>query len=282
MLADVLLLTRITGERVLGNDGRPIGRLKDLSVRLSAEQPEVQRFVVAVGKTRTLAVPTSAVVIRHGQLALTGAGSPARFEVPAVSDVLAPDEILLKRDVLDTQIVDVVGQRLARVSEVLLGRTPTGRLAALGVEVGPAGVLRRLGLGGAKAGTDIVAWGDLHLTSQRGHRVQLDVPRAAIHRLDPRGLAGLVSRLGTDSATQVLAREEPTVAANAIRAAHPEVGERVLRAMPDAAATRIVAAMPPEPATRWRHRLAHTPVWPGRWLLRSRVLARRHLNGVRR
>ncbi len=65
---------------------------------------------------------------------------------PSTTDALDDDEILLVRDVLDTQIVDVVGQRLARVADVVLTRTADDRLELVGVEVGFGGVLRRLGL----------------------------------------------------------------------------------------------------------------------------------------
>ena len=41
-----------------------------------------------------------------------------------MAGALDADEILLGRDVLDTQVVDVVGQRLARVADVLLDRMP--------------------------------------------------------------------------------------------------------------------------------------------------------------
>ena len=197
-----------------------------------------------------------------------------------MSDVLAPDEVLLKRDVLDTQIVDVVGQRLARVADVLLAHRPDGRLETIGVEVGFAGVLRRLRLGGSRIGDDVVAWSDLHLTSERGHQVQLGTPRAAVHRLDARSLAALLSRVDTDSATEILAAKEPGAAAEAVRSAHPEIGERVLRAMPAQLAARIVAAMPKEHAGRWRERLARRHIH-GRRFLRSPVFARRHLNWPR-
>ena len=162
------------------------------------------------------------------------------------------------RDVLDTQIVDVVGQRLARVADVVLARTADNRLELVGVEVGFAGVLRRLGLHrlAARTGEDAVAWTDLHLTSERGHAVQLATPRSAVHHLDARGLAALVSRLDTESAAEVLATKGPGVAADVVRAAHPNVGERVLRALPDAHAAQIVAAMPAEHAARWQGRLA--------------------------
>jgi hypothetical protein len=140
--------------------------------------------------------------------------------------------------------------------------------------------LGRLGLGRVipGLGDDVVAWSDLHLTSDRGHLVQLATPRAAVHRLDAAGLAALVSRVDTDAATEILAAREPGMAAEVVRAAHPDVGERMLRAMPDATAARIVAAMAAEHADPWRHRLARAPRLFGRRVVRSRVWPhRRHL-----
>ena len=115
----------------------------------------------------------------------------------------------MARDVLDTQVVDVAGQRLARVADVVLalagGAGGAGRtgLEVVGVEVGFGAVLRRLGLRRMTPARteDVVAWSDLHLTSERGHTVQLAAARSAVHRLDARGLAALVSRVDTDSAS---------------------------------------------------------------------------------
>lgn len=287
MLALVLLLSRVVGAPVLESDGRLIGRLADLSIRLHTEPHAVAQFVVRLPRAQLLVVPTAEVDFHGGQLVLTaGAGELSRFEVAQVSDALAPDAILLKRDVLDTQIVDVVGQRLARVADVLLARTPDGGLHTVGVEVGFGGVLRRLGLGGlrrrgAGIGGDVVAWSDLHLTSDRGHQVQLDTPRAAVHRLDARRLAALVSRVDTDAATEILAVAEPGLAAEAVRHAHPEIGERLLRAMPAPLAARIVAAMPTEHIGHWRENLSTKHIHERRYL-RSPVSARRHLNWPRR
>jgi hypothetical protein len=205
------------------------------------------------------------------------AEDPGRFAITSIVEALADDEILLGRDVLDTQIVDIVGQRLARVADVVLTRAPGDRLELVGVEVGFGGVLRRLGLRrlAARAREDAVAWTDLHLTSERGHDVQLATPRSTVHHLDARGLAVLVSRLDTESATEVLAAKGPGVAADVVRASHPVVGERVLRAMPGSAADDIVAAMPADHATHWRQRLAHSPALLGRRFLRSHVWPRR-------
>jgi hypothetical protein len=43
---------------------------------------------------------------------------------------LAADELLLKRDVLDSQIVDTVGKRLERVGDIELAREPDGTLVS--------------------------------------------------------------------------------------------------------------------------------------------------------
>lgn len=280
MLSHVLELSRGIGREVLGPDRAAVGRLTDLSVRLDGHPDadgaphRVHRLLIHPRRGPDVLVPWEAVAALHaGQVVLDTADLDA---FPIGGPVaLQPDEILLARDVLDTQVVDVVGHRLARVAEVLLARTRDSGLEVAGVEVGFRGVLRRLGLRRAAVGEDVVAWPDLHLTSERGHRVQLSTPRAAVHRLDPRALAALVSRLDTDAATEILASREPAVAADAVAVAPPEVSERVLRAMPSALAARIVAAMPLEHARHWRARLARTP---GRRFLRSRAWPhRRHL-----
>ncbi len=158
----------------------------------------------------------------------------------------------------------------------MLNRCGDGRLELVGVDVGFGAVLRRLGLRrlAARVGPDVVAWSDLHLTSERGHAVQLATPRSAVHHLDAAELAALVDKLDVESASEILAARPPSVAADVVRA-EPVVGERVLRAMAEETAARIVASMPPADARRWRGRLAHIPTLRGRRFLRFRVWPRR-------
>lgn len=224
----MLLLSRLTGQQISTPDGRVVGRLADLTVQLDGVQL-VQRLLVRLPDRSLALVAWDAVREFHpGRVVVDAAPGGARGGPPPLAD----DEILLARDVLDTQIVDVVGQRLARVADVLLARTPNGRLELCGVDVGFTGVLRRLGFRRLPASEDIVAWGDLHLTSERGHAVQLSTPRAAVHRLDARGLAALVSRVDVDTASEILAVRDPQVAADAVRAVHPEVAARIHRRSP--------------------------------------------------
>ncbi|WP_101948550.1 magnesium transporter [Mycobacterium sp. 3519A] len=278
----MLLLSRLIGRTVLGPDGALVGRLADLTVGLRRGSGRVERILVRRRRTSDVLVPSTAVgSAQHDAIMLDDA--PDRFTVQSLEDAFAVDEILLARDVLDTQVVDIAGQRLARVADVVLARTADGRLEVVGVEVGFGAVLRRLGLGrlATRARGDAVAWGELHLTSDRGRAVQLATPRSAVHLLDARGLALVISRLDTQSATEILATKAPDVAAQVVRVSHPVVAERVLRAMPDEAVAEIVAALPTEHATRWQHRLARAPALRGRRLLRSHVWPRRRHSPTR-
>jgi sporulation protein YlmC with PRC-barrel domain len=277
----VLSLSREIGQEVRGPDGRPVGRVADLTVRLGQEDGPrlVDRLLVQLHGEPDMLVPWTAIEsFEHTGVLLRPTTDVSRLTIDSTTAALGHDELLLVRDVLDTQIVDVIGQRLARVADVVLTRTADERLELVGVEVGFGGVLRRLGLRrlADRSREDVVAWTDLHLTSDRGHSVQLATPRSAVHHLDAAGLAALVSRLDTESAVDVLAAAEPEVAAHAVLGTLPAVGERVLRAMPSDDASEIVAAMPTEHATRWQDRLAKAPRLGGRHFVRSRVWLRRH------
>ena len=282
MLRGVLFLSRLIGCEVSVAEaglGGVIGRLIDLTVRLDGDHgPQlVEHLVVGRRGTPPQLLPWSAVARLEAGRPVLAAGSTG-----TAVDAMAGNEILLARDVLDTQVVDVAGQRLARVADVVLalagGAGRTG-LEVVGVEVGFGAVLRRLGLRRMTPARteDVVAWSDLHLTSERGHTVQLAAPRSAVHRLDARGLAALVSRVDTDSASEILSTKDPQMAAAVVAEAHPEIGERMLRAMLPSQADRIVAAMPAAHAGWWRDRMRR-PALLGRRFGRSRVSSRRHLN----
>lgn len=284
----VLLLSQMINKDVLDSGGRVVGRLADLTADLDRQESAilVDGLMVRRRGAPHLLLPWSAVHgFRHkepaglhrGLVLEHSAEDLAAFEVRSITDSLGAAKILVKRDVLDTQVIDVVGQRLARVAEVVLARVTGNGLELVGVDVGIAGVIRRLGLPAlaARAGANVVAISEVHLTSERGHAVQLAAPRSAVHHLDARGLAALVSKLDTESATEILAAKGSRAAADAIRAVDPVVGERVLRAMPEAQAAEIVAAMPAEHMTRWRARLAATPALLGRVFLRFTVWPRR-------
>lgn len=219
-----LLLSDEIGRRVRTRAGTR-ARIEDLSVRLGPPRPPVLRVLVRAGDVTALA-PLDAV---EPELA----PDLSRWVVDPRHLPLEHDELLLGRDVLDTQVVDLRGRRLSRVSDVLLRRGVDGGLEVVGVDLGVAGLLHRLGLGALGAGSGVLGleWQHLHLTSPRGHMVQLDADAAPFRRLDPRGLAELLARLSTPRAVDVVRAVEPAHAAAALHHSHPHTGRRIVEGL---------------------------------------------------
>jgi hypothetical protein len=251
----VLVLTRELGQSVHAADGCEVGLLRDLTARLGAGHPTVHRLAVGSRRHVRHLVPWSAVAaFERSGVQLRDLATLDAFAVDGRTIPLLPDELLLVRDVLDTQVVDVVGHRLARVSDVLLTRLPDGRLELAAVDVGIGAICRRLGLRrmSEKLPERAIDWRDLHLTSDRGHLVQLASTGAAVHRLDARGLAELLTRLDLDSATDVIKAVGPARAAEAVTQAHPTVGGRIMLALEPGHAARVIDGMPHDSASAFR------------------------------
>lgn len=99
----------------------------------------------------------------------------------------AEDELLLLRDLVDSQIVDVAGRRLVRAGDVDLERQD-GQLVVAGVDVGGRPLLRRLGLRrlARRFSSRSLPWSHLYAAAPGAHTVQL--------RVDRNGSSGLVPR----------------------------------------------------------------------------------------
>jgi hypothetical protein len=171
---------------------------------------------------------------------------------------LEDDELLLGRDVLDTQIVDAVGHLMARVSDVLLTRLLDGRLEVAAVDVGMGAFISRLGIRwlSERLPEQAVDWRDVHLTSARGHAIQLTTTVAAVHRLDALALAELLTRLDASSATDLIRRMGPRRAAAAVALAHPVVAGRLMLALHPDDAAKVIDELPSEFVHRFRDKLS--------------------------
>lgn len=188
-------LTDLLGRPVTGPDERRLGRVADLAIEHAERFPRVT--AVAVRRHgREHVIPWSAVMRVDSE----------GLRVSADVDAAPSAGVYLRRDLLDAQVVDIAGRRVARVGDIALDLTDT-ELRVVAVDVGLGSILRRLGLRRAaeRAGSELLSWDGVHFATGRGHELQLSSPAAAVHSLRPAEIAELAARLHPDRAAEVLA-----------------------------------------------------------------------------
>ena len=116
------------------------------------------------------------------------------------------NELRLKRQVMDRQIVDVEGHRLVRVNDLQLARTnDNGGYYLTGAAVGAASLVRRLGLEGVskqlakvlrpQAVERLIPW-QYVAPVQTDAPIRLRITRQKLGQIDPADIALIVSRAG--------------------------------------------------------------------------------------
>lgn len=267
---EAFALSDLVGRPVRAPTGERRGRVADLTVTLGTEHPEVRRLLVREARTAGHLLTRDAFLVEPGRVVVVADGARAAPVDPG-RPPLEEGELLLWRDVADTQVVDLDGHRLARVSDVLLQPVGDG-LEVVGVDLGVAGLLRRLLPRALRRGRPSLSldWSDLHLTSPRGHAVQLATGTAGFRRLDPHGLAHLLGRLSTGAGTDVIRAVAPAHAAAALHHAHPGTARRLVRALRHDERRRLADAAAHDHAETLERLDRAASARPPRRLLRTR------------
>ena len=137
----MLYLSQAIGRPVRDLHDEDMGEVADLIVAVGDRYPPVTGLVVKTDQRRIF-VPWTSV----GSLDTSGAKlRTATIDIGKFHQ--RPDEILLRADLMDKQIVDIDGRKVVRVNDLRLDEVG-GALHLVAVDVGGAGLLRRLGLEG--------------------------------------------------------------------------------------------------------------------------------------
>ena len=138
----MIFLSALLREHVCDLDGRRLGSLKDICVSLGEAFPVVTALVVSQPSltNNDLIIPWTQVdnLEEERRIHLTVKQAQIGDYTPY------SDEILLRRDILDTQIVDTQGFRVVKVNDLKLAQIK-GTARLIGVDISLNGLLRRLG-----------------------------------------------------------------------------------------------------------------------------------------
>jgi CBS domain-containing protein/sporulation protein YlmC with PRC-barrel domain len=251
----IVSLAGLLGRPVRNQTGQEIGRLEDVVARWADGQvyPPVSGLVIRVGR-RIAFVPASAVDrIGHAEVMLRS----ARLDLRDVQR--RPGEVLLAKDVLDHQLVDVEGVQVIRAADLYLAEV-IGRIRLVGADVSNATLLRRLGPRRWRPRPTpdrVIDWAAIQPFAESAgdgtangstSAVHLKTTNEGLHRLRPGELADLLEDLRRDERRELLAALSPAEAADALEEMQPEDLEQLLRESDPAEAARLLAAMEPDEA----------------------------------
>jgi hypothetical protein len=185
----VLHLSLIVGGALRDSAGERLGRVDDLIVRLGEPgYPPITGLLVTVAGRQSYVPAERVAAIDHGAVTLREATLDLRrFE-------RRPEEVLLREDVLDHQLINVDGARLVRANEIELARLE-GWWRVVGVDTGPRGGLRRLlpkRVGKRVAVGEFLDWASIEPFVGHVPSVRLRVPHPRLAKLHPAQIADLV------------------------------------------------------------------------------------------
>jgi magnesium transporter len=258
-------LTQILDKRLISPEGLRIGKIVDAVATLGGRLPALSAVIVLTGEGETC-VPYDALEFDTDPEGPTGSGQipgDVRLKIPMTSIVPyqpADEDLRLRRDVLDKQIVDVQDYRVVRVSDVRLAACGP-QYCVVGVDASLRATLRRLGgiskpieaaarLIQRPLRSNLIAWDDVQTLEpgSAGGRIRLKVSHDKIAQLHPADIADIVEQLSPQQGAEVIESLDAETAAEAIAEAEPETQVDLMRQMEPDAAADLIEEMEPDDA----------------------------------
>src|SRR5467141_3046803 len=241
----MLYLSQVLGRPILDLDGERVATLRDVIVRLGEdEHPPVAGFVARY-RRRDFFMPRW----RIGHFGEDG--------VRLKSDILdlrpfmrRDGEVLLARDVLDKQLVDVDGKLVVRVNDVQIIEA-AGDWRVTGADVSLQGLWRRLapaGFMGTRNPVEVLDWADVGYLATDAATVQLKSARGKLARLHPVEIARLAEAFSYQHGAEIVESLDDDTAAETLEEMAAERQAQILGDMDEERAADILEHMSPDEA----------------------------------
>jgi len=197
---ELIHLSLVVGADVVDRDGGRLGRVEDLIVRLDEEYPPVTGIVAKVAG-RLVFVPASLIAsVEDAKVTLND------VSLDLQPFARRPREVLLRKDVLDRQLINVDGARLVRTNEIELARLD-GWYRVVGVDTGVRGFARRLlprRIAGSIGTAGFLDWSSVEPFTGHVPTVRLRIPHPKLARLHPAQVADLVEAASHGEGLEIL------------------------------------------------------------------------------
>jgi magnesium transporter len=243
----MLYLSQILGRPIFDAEGEKIAVVKDIIVRYGEE--EYPPLIGIVGRYRR----RNFFISRKRIQLVSETGVRMNSEVINLKPFLRREgEVMLAKDVLDNQLIDVDGKRVVRVNDVqIISAADEWRVS--GADVSLQGFLRRLmpvGFYGSSRPVEVLDWADVGYlaTDKTAGAVQLKSSKDKLSRLHPVEIAQLAESLSPIHRTEIVESLDDEIAADTLEEMSTENQARILEDMDEERAADILEEMSPDDA----------------------------------
>src|SRR5258705_13995013 len=188
----MLYLSQVLGRPIRDLEGERVATVKDVIVRLGADDHPPVTGLVARYRRRDFFLSRWRITDFSQQ------GVRLNSDILDLRPFVRRDiEVLLARDVLDKQLIDVDGKRVVRVNDVqIIQAAGDGR--ETGADIRLQGLWRRLapaGFVGTRTPVEVLDWADVGYLATNASTVQLKSSSDKLARLHPVEIARLAEAL---------------------------------------------------------------------------------------
>jgi CBS domain-containing protein/sporulation protein YlmC with PRC-barrel domain len=246
-----IFVSEVHRKPVLDQAGEEIGRLKDIAVGQGDPYPAIHALIVVSGK-QTYLISWDQINLFNRRVI---SANVLRSEL--TPSAVAATEILICRDLLDKQIVDINGAKLVRVNDLKLGDV-NGRMCLIAADIGLRGILRRLNLEARgerfvslfryRLPNTLIGWHYLQPVEPKLSRLTLTVSRQKVSKMHPADLAQIISEVSQKERSAIFGSLDVETAAEALHELDPSVQADIIDDLTNEQASDILEQMPPDEA----------------------------------
>lgn len=243
----MLYVSQILSRPIFDIRNEKIAVINDVLVRYGDEEYPPVIGLVARYRRRNFFMPSR----DFSELGLHGAKMSSTI-LDLTPFIRRDGEVLLGKDVLDNQLIDVDGKRVVRVNDVQL--IEVGDIWRVsGADVSLQGFVRRLmpkGFYGSDRAVEVIDWADVGYlaTDTTTVTVQLKSSKDKLSRLHPVEIAQLAETLSPIHRTEVVESLDNEIAADTLEEMSTEAQARILEDMDEERAADILEEMSPDDA----------------------------------
>lgn len=260
-----VFLTELLNRRVVTPSGQSLGKVWDFKIQLGELFPRVCAVCIKKFTDRQARVlDWQEVQSLNGNVLKVKETAPSLLPTLEIKE----QEILLREEILDKQVVDTLGAKIERVNDIHLLMTD-GELRVVHVDVGIRGIFRRLGWGkwvdavtnwlfSYQIPQKLISWKYVQPLAEDPVRktLKLNVSQRNISDINPSDLADILEELDHQKRQTVFGTLELETAADALEEVVPRMQTTLLENLKREQVADLLEEMAPDEAVDLLSRLS--------------------------